>query len=65
MPGPSYFPFVTAFGLVVAAYGLLLTHKDSLWYGLAGLGILIMCAGVYGWALEPVAEDDHAVEHAM
>jgi cytochrome c oxidase subunit 1 len=65
MPSPSYFPFVSAFGLVVAAYGLLLTHKDSLWYGLAGLGIVIMCAGVYGWALEPVANDDHATEHAM
>jgi cytochrome c oxidase subunit 1 len=65
MPSPSYFPFVSAFGLVVAAYGLLLTHKDSMWYALAGLGILILCAGVYGWALEPVADDDHVTEHAM
>jgi cytochrome c oxidase subunit 1 len=57
MPSPSYFPLVAAVGFVTAAYGLLLTREANFWYGLAGLGIAIMCAGVYGWALEPVTDE--------
>ncbi|HEV2121227.1 MAG TPA: hypothetical protein VGW38_00435, partial [Chloroflexota bacterium] len=63
-PSPSYFPFVSALGMVIASYGLLLTRENNLWYGLAGLGVAVLCAGVYGWALEPVADDQHAPEHA-
>ena len=68
MPGPSFYPFVTALGLVIAAYGLLLTQRahfirtwgdSDWWYGLSAIGLAIMCMGVYGWALEPVAEEDH------
>jgi cytochrome c oxidase subunit I len=63
MPSPSYFPFVAALGMVIAAYGLLLTREHNFWYALVGLGVVILCAGVYGWALEPVTDDEHAADH--
>ncbi len=47
MPSPSYFPFMIALGLVVAASGLLLTMA------LVPIGILIMLAGIFGWSFEP------------
>ena len=58
MPSPSYFPFITALGLLLAAYGLLLTREGGRgWYALVAIGVLTMCSGVYGWALEPVADE--------
>jgi cytochrome c oxidase subunit 1 len=60
MPSPSYYPVVAAIGLLVAAYGLLLTLNDHRWYVLCGVGALILCAGIYGWTLEPTAEAEHA-----
>ncbi|MGH2584607.1 MAG: cytochrome c oxidase subunit I [Dehalococcoidia bacterium] len=57
MPSPSYFPLIAAFGMLVAAYGLLLTQKATLWYGLAAIGVATLFAGVYGWALEPAADE--------
>jgi heme/copper-type cytochrome/quinol oxidase subunit 1 len=47
MPSPSYFPFMIAVGLVTAVSGLLTT------LALVPVGILIILAGVYGWAYEP------------
>ena len=47
LPGPSYWPVVVAAG-VALGFGLLLV---SPW--LAGVGIAVAAAGVYGWALEP------------
>jgi cytochrome c oxidase subunit 1 len=60
MPSPSYYPLVAAIGLVVAAYGLLLTREHALWYALAGVGVGILLLGVYGWTLEPPAEEHAA-----
>jgi cytochrome c oxidase subunit 1 len=61
MPSPSYYPFMSAFGLVTAAYGLLLTRGNGVgWYALAAIGLAIMFAGVYGWALEPVTDEPAA-----
>ena len=48
LPGGSYWPFVTAVGIIVAAAGLL---TGSLWVALAGIGVLVV--GIYAWALEP------------
>ena len=48
LPGGSYWPFVTAVGITVAAAGLL---TGSLWVALAGIGVLVV--GIYAWALEP------------
>jgi hypothetical protein len=66
MPSPSFFPLVTAVGLVVAAYGMLLTRSDKEYFGffgnndwflLVGIGVATTFAGVYGWALEPVTDE--------
>ncbi|MER3521365.1 MAG: cytochrome c oxidase subunit I [Acidimicrobiia bacterium] len=50
MPSPSYFPLVAALGLPLIAFGLLY------WIPLAIFGGLVSVTGLYGWALEPVAE---------
>jgi cytochrome c oxidase subunit 1 len=51
MPGPSYFPIVASLGLPVIAYGLIY------WWPVAILGGLITLGGLFGWSLEPVAEE--------
>ena len=48
LPDGSYWPPVTAVGIIVAATGLL---TGSLWVALAGIGVLVV--GIYAWALEP------------
>ena len=48
LPDGSYWPPVTAVGIIVAATGLLTV---SLWVALAGIGVLVV--GIYAWALEP------------
>jgi cytochrome c oxidase subunit I len=59
MPSPSYFPFIAALGLMLAAYGVLLaTHANFLWYGLVALGVVVACAGLFGWSLEPATAED-------
>jgi cytochrome c oxidase subunit 1 len=53
MPDPSYFPLVAAFGVPIAAYGVLYQW----WLIPAGLAITLL--GFMGWVLEPAAEGDH------
>jgi cytochrome c oxidase subunit 1 len=48
MPGGSFWPLVTAIGIVVAASGALIS---SLWVALGGTAILVV--GIYAWAFEP------------
>jgi cytochrome c oxidase subunit 1 len=50
MPSPSYFPLVASIGLLVLGFGLIFS-----WW-IAGLGVTVMLAGLFGWALEPSAE---------
>ena len=50
LPGPSYYPLVAALGLPLIGYGVILD-----WW-IAGVGLVVMLAGLYGWALEPSAE---------
>ncbi|MFN8532416.1 MAG: cytochrome c oxidase subunit I [Dehalococcoidia bacterium] len=49
LPNPSFWPLVTALGLVLIASGLI--------FGLvfSGVGVLILLAGAYNWALEPAS----------
>ena len=49
MPGPSYYPFVTAAGIVVLATGGLIGSLP-----IAGLGVAGILFGVYGWAFQPL-----------
>lgn len=56
MPDQSWFPFVTAAGLVIGAYGFLYgqwpaeVNWNAMYVAFLGLGITVF--GVYGWALE-------------
>jgi cytochrome c oxidase subunit 1 len=47
MPSPSYWPLVVAFGLPIAAYGVIFSVV------MAAVGGLIVILGAFGWALEP------------
>jgi cytochrome c oxidase subunit 1 len=50
MPSPSYYPVIAAFGMPILGYGLLYSPI------LVVDGVLIILAGLFGWALEPSAE---------
>jgi cytochrome c oxidase subunit 1 len=50
LPGPSYYPLVSALGLPILGYGLIFN-----WW-LVGVGLVVTLAGLYGWILEPSAE---------
>jgi cytochrome c oxidase subunit 1 len=52
MPDPSYWPVVAAFGLPVVAFGVLYTSIPTM---ISGAVILLF--GLFGWALEPSAEE--------
>ena len=49
MPGPSYFPFVTAVGIVVMAAGGLTTALP-----VVAVGVALILFGIYGWAFQPL-----------
>ena len=49
MPGPSYFPFATAVGIVVMAGGGLTTTLPVVFVGVA-----LVLFGIYGWAFQPL-----------
>jgi cytochrome c oxidase subunit I len=51
MPSPSYFPLVASVGIVAIGYGLIF-H-----WAVAAFGALVTMAGLFGWSMEPVAEE--------
>ena len=51
MPDPSFFPLLASLGIPVIGYGLIY------WWPLAIAGGLITLGGLFGWSLEPVAEE--------
>jgi hypothetical protein len=51
MPDPSYFPIFAAVGLPAMAYGVIY-HPI-----LIAVGALITVLGLFGWVLEPPAEE--------
>jgi cytochrome c oxidase subunit I len=51
MPDPSFFPLLASAGFPVIGYGLIF------WWPAAILGGLITLGGLFGWSLEPVAEE--------
>jgi hypothetical protein len=57
MPSPSYYPIIAALGLPLLGYGILYSPI------LAVDGVLILLAGLFGWALEPgTAEPESELE---
>jgi cytochrome c oxidase subunit 1 len=53
MPDPSYYPILGAAGMPLIGYGLVLHWAWAL------PGVLLLIAGLFGWSLEPVAEEEH------
>jgi cytochrome c oxidase subunit 1 len=51
MPSPSYFPFVSAFGIGVIGYGLVYYPLGLI---AVAAGVLITLWGLFGWSLEPI-----------
>ena len=62
LPQPSYWPFVTALGLFVAAYGVVFNDLLIPW-ALAVIGLTIGFIGVYSWSLEPVNDPEEDPTH--
>ena len=54
MPDPSYYPALTSFGIVVLGFGLVFLPWGWL---LVGVGLAVTMWGIFGWSLEPVAEE--------
>ena len=64
MPDPSYWPLVLAFAITMGFGGLIIwqAHQIAGFVVLALMGALGMRA-LYGWVLEPMEEEQHAVVH--
>ncbi|MGH9004118.1 MAG: cbb3-type cytochrome c oxidase subunit I, partial [Acidimicrobiia bacterium] len=54
MPSPSYFPALASIGFPLVGFGAIY----GWWWG--AIGAVILVAGVFGWACEPLAEEEHA-----
>ena len=68
LPDPSYYPLLTAFGIFLAAMGLIFSYPRIEIARLdlpilALIGVIIMFAGVFGWSFEP-ASSEHPETHA-
>ena len=59
LPGLSYYPLVAAVGLVIGAFGFIYDFGFGHVPILSVLGLAVTLIGVYGWALEPVADEAH------
>jgi cytochrome c oxidase subunit 1 len=57
LPSPSYWPLVVSVALPFVAYGLIF---NLAW---AVPGVLLLLAGIYGWALEPADDDENPPHH--
>jgi cytochrome c oxidase subunit 1 len=53
MPRPSYWPAVTAIGVLGVIGSILFTHAFHQWYFITITGAAILIYGIYRWAFEP------------
>jgi cytochrome c oxidase subunit 1 len=53
MPRPSYWPLVTAIGVLGVIGSILFTHAFPQWYFITITGAAILIYGIYRWAFEP------------
>jgi cytochrome c oxidase subunit 1 len=53
MPRPSYWPAVTAVGVLTIIGSILFTHAFHQWYLITLTGAAILLTGIYRWAFEP------------
>ncbi|MEE8331984.1 MAG: cytochrome c oxidase subunit I [Acidimicrobiia bacterium] len=54
MPSASYYPALTALGVVIAMFGLAYLPVG---FAAVGVGAMVMAWGIFGWSMEPVAKD--------
>jgi cytochrome c oxidase subunit 1 len=54
LPSPSYYPALSALGMVIAGFGLVMLPVGWLFFG---VGMAITMWGLFGWSLEPVAKE--------
>jgi len=52
LPQPSFWPLVSAIGILIAGYGLIYSYPAAI------VGLAIMMVGVYSWSFEPVNDPD-------
>jgi cytochrome c oxidase subunit 1 len=65
MPSPSYWPIITAFGVLVLAAGFLIEFPwPYIKFPVPFIGGAIAFIGVVGWSLEPAAPESHHVSGA-
>jgi hypothetical protein len=57
MPDPSYYPLIAAMGIPIAGWGVVFGGVPQV--VLVALGGLVLLAGLFGWVLEPSAEEAH------
>jgi cytochrome c oxidase subunit 1 len=63
MPNPSYWPIVTAFGLLLLAVGFLIEFPwQYLKFPIPIIAGLVIFTGVMGWSFEPAAPEEHHAE---
>jgi cytochrome c oxidase subunit 1 len=55
MPGMSYYPFVMAMGLTLAAYGVI--YHDTLTWAASAVGAGVAIVAAYAWSFEPASEE--------
>jgi len=56
MPSPSYYPALSALGLVILGYGFV--YLSFGWIAVAVGGVVALW-GLFGWSLEPVTRSEH------
>jgi len=53
MPSPSYYPFITALGMPIMAFGLIYHVDNRGFIALGVAGLLVLLLGAFGMAMEP------------
>jgi cytochrome c oxidase subunit I len=57
MPSPSYYPLIAAIGMPIMGWGVLAPGVTQI--ALLAVGGIILLTGLFGWVLEPSAEETH------
>ena len=60
MPGLSYWPFMVAGGMTVAAYGAI--FQEATTWALGAIGMFMAMVAVYAWSFEPASEPEEPDE---
>lgn len=59
LPGLSYYPLVASVGLFIGSFGFIYDFGFGHAPILSVLGLALTVIGIYGWALEPAADEVH------